>query len=359
MTQSYIHAQGQSMATGVGYGERPTDQPVDKDKSPLTPGPSSLTEGSPNKVSEVEGVEPQKAMDIGIASIVESINPKRQQLQQTSRLASGPWDNSTSGSNSLSLSQHSFRSDDRLYDGKSSSFACPQPSHVIRHNRNSNAPPIRRAPSPYASDGPGVTSNNAHLIGRNKPPPILQPVFSIDRHGPVGTANSNNVNLQLPATSSTPHLRPMPPLIPVTALSASPGNSIALRQHHHQYNKQDKGTCTFQQQTAIQLPSLLLHQRPSLGESLPATDRHGGPPRKSSRFRAEAGEGALSSSESDSPNSSASSSPSSAMMTDGIAANITTDHTIRSTSVIRFAHRRPGSAGSDSSPTRAASSNQS
>lgn len=134
------------------------------------------------------------------------------------------------------------------------------------------------------------------------------------------------------------YLRPMPPLIPVTVAGPLMATSpTSLRS----------------------LERLAGHSAPDASGAVPPALRQldgsstsRGPPRKSSRFRGgegsgSAGDGGANSESSDSPHSSASSSPS--LMTD-----VATDSQgapipdpLRSTSVIRFAHR----PSSSSSPT--------
>lgn len=141
------------------------------------------------------------------------------------------------------------------------------------------------------------------------------------------------------------YLRPMPPLIPVTAagplLAVSPTSLRTLERLNSV-----AGHSSAADASAAVPPAL----RPLDGS---ATTH--GPPRKSSRFRGgegsgSAGDGGCNSESSDSPPSSASSSPS-LMLTDVAASDSQSAHPLpdglRSTSVIRFAHR----PSSSSSPT--------
>lgn len=143
------------------------------------------------------------------------------------------------------------------------------------------------------------------------------------------------------------YLRPMPPLIPVTAagplLAASPTSLRTLERHPSVTGHSSAGD------SLAAVPPAL---RPLDGS---ATTH--GPPRKSSRFRGgegsgSAGDGGCNSESSDSPPSSASSSPS-LMLTDVAASDSQSAHPLsdglRSTSVIRFAHRPSSSSSPPSS----------
>ena len=131
----------------------------------------------------------------------------------------------------------------------------------------------------------------------------------------------------------TTYLRPMPPLIPVTAgplLATAPTSlrSNAMEQQRSNHNNSSAGHSSAADSSAAVPPAL----RPLDG----STTIHG-PPRKSSRFRG--GESSTGDGESsDSRSSSASSSPL-LMLTDVLAEATPLPDPLRSTSVIRFAHR--------------------
>lgn len=147
---------------------------------------------------------------------------------------------------------------------------------------------------------------------------------------------------------TTTYLRPMPPLIPVTAtgplLAATPTSLRSLEQRPP--HQPMAGHSSAPDSSAAVPPAL----RP-LDGSAAATH---GPPRKSSRFRGGENGSTGDGESSDSRSSSASSSPS-LMLTDvmaevaAVASNPVLPDPLRSTSVIRFAHRPNSSPPSSSS----------
>jgi hypothetical protein len=144
----------------------------------------------------------------------------------------------------------------------------------------------------------------------------------------------------------TTYLRPMPPLIPVTAtgplLAATP---TSLRSLEQRPPHQPMASHSSAPDSSAAIPPAL---RP-LDGSAAATH---GPPRKSSRFRGGENGSTGDGESSDSRSSSASSSPS-LMLTDvmaeaAAASNPVLPDPLRSTSVIRFAHRPNSSPPSSS-----------
>lgn len=146
--------------------------------------------------------------------------------------------------------------------------------------------------------------------------------------------SSNNQPVERDYSPMT-YLRPMPPLIPVTVagpiMAASPPSHRSLeRLSSHSTSESSAG----------------------VPRQLDGSSTTHGPPRKSSRFRGGEGSGSAGDNgceSSDSPTSSASSSPS--LMTDqvGDGQSVPIADSLRSTSVIRFAHRPCASSSPTSS----------
>lgn len=154
------------------------------------------------------------------------------------------------------------------------------------------------------------------------------------------TNANNNVSGSIERDfSPMTYLRPMPPLIPVTVAAPLMAASPTRLRSFERLNGQSETSS-------------------GVGANLRdgSSPVHRGPPRKSSRFRAGEGSGSAGdnggqSESSDSPTSSASSSPS--LMTDVVIAvdgqTMPIADSLRSTSVIRFAHR-PSASSSPTSP---------
>ena len=176
-----------------------------------------------------------------------------------------------------------------------------------------------------------------HNFSSHNTPQQQQQLSSAFKHhqqqsAPVNFASSaSQMDRESYPQQMTTYLRPMPPLIPVTAgpLLTNTATSLrsAMEQQRSNHSNSSAGQSSAADSSAAVPPAL----RPLDG----STTIHG-PPRKSSRFRGESSTGDGESS--DSRSSSASSSPL-LMLTDVLPEATPLPDPLRSTSVIRFAHR--------------------
>lgn len=271
-----------------------------------------------------------------VSSIVESLNPSPPQNQS---LQQGAW--------MQSQGQHRLRSDfSHPQNNSGSTSGVAQRQRPLADASSSSGPMLFGRAAPV--DPAGNTSS-----AKGPLPSDYQKSQQQKQQQQTSITNGNSRTHQ---DSGSTYLRPMPPLIPVTAMCSTPmiGNLI---------QSQQPGSKHVQQQLlgGSSPPDEFQQER-----DFEVYGQRRCPPRKSPRFLKTGQEEGNSNSESDpySPTSSASSSPPLLQLADETTASavdeIMLDQALRSTSVIRFAHRpAAGSSSSSSSPLPAGSSSQS
>ena len=281
------------------------------------PSPNSSNENSHSSTSDLDAPGPSSYSGHGS----DDVQPSTAQLTYFPQSASAataalPW-NIQKGlncrrprleENRQQMHDANAAMDDETETGlTNTNFAYPQLLSSTRHHRSDNK--VRSEPA-------------------NKSPRYMSSSSPQQQKHTTNVQQQQQANLHEDPSSSMTYLRPMPPLIPVTAATIQIPRHHALGSDHQS------------------VPPLL--------EPLTISSR--GPPRKSSRFRdsgssGRAGgcDGSGSESSDHSPISSASSSPPLFEQNHNLSTSAAADQGLRSTSVIQFAHRPSSNNSSPSS----------